>query len=577
MNYIRLSFTVVIGLIITFKSQGQATMRKLPPNINQPSINLYAPALSGDGESLIYLNDYTDDGHHSMHYATKKSVSSWNDPVEVSKLLNRPTMNYRGGYCLSFDGDMLLYTSRKSGLGGFELWYSTKEGNNWSAPKNFGSPINSASNEGTPSLSPDGEYLYYMRCNQMSEYKGASGCKLMVAKRNYNTWNDPVELPQNINTGNSQNPKILADGETLIFSSDQMGGKGGLDLYMSRKTGDTWSDPVPMDFINTEGDDQFISIPAKGRYLYTSQKDARNFELVQILIPEEFQPKKVMRVQGIVTDKLTGEPVDAKLTVFNIGERDRIWNDKIGPKGEFTLVLNEGNVYDLSLNHDDASYMYYSKIYALEEIGRRDKETLKIELAPLEVGTVIDSDISFDPYTSNLSENDVFELRRLSSMVRKNPTMQIEINVLQNNYLEDSIQSSPDLTELTIDSVYIERQVPIVQDTIELATTDATDTLEIVEETQEELDSLYNEALTGGGLEHETDSIQYELIRELQLKYTYHNNRTNQQGEAVKSYLVEHGANPDNIKIKGEAKMVDTADLDAETKDITVKIKVLSL
>jgi hypothetical protein len=571
MNHFRYSLIVVSGLFIISESFGQAKIRKLPTNINQPSINLYAPALSGDGESLIYLSDYTDDGHHSMYYATKKSVSSWNDPVEVTKLLNRPTMNYRGGYCLSFDGDVLMYTSRKSGLGGFELWYSTKEGNNWSAPKNFGSPINSAGNEGTPSISPDGEYLYYMRCDQMAEYKGASGCKLMVAKRKYNSWEEPVELPSNINTGNSQNPKILADGETLIFSSDQFGGKGGLDLYMTKKRGDSWSEPVPMEFMNSESDDQFISIPAKGRYLYTSQKDARNFEIVQVLIPEEFQPKKVMRVKGIVTDKISGEPVNANLSVFNVGARDRIWNGKIGDKGEFTLVLNEGNVYDLSINHEDASYMYYSKIYSLEEIGPRDKDLLKIELAPLEAGTEFESDILFKEYSAKLNDNTVFELRRLADMTRKNPSMQIEINVLQNNYLADSIQSALDLTEVIIDSIYFERQVAIVNDfSNEDSEYEIIDSLDVAS-TGEDIDSLYYKPIR-------TDSVRYETIRELKIKRTYHNDRTIQQGESIKGYLVERGAKPENIIIVGSKKAAElTERADSDTKNIVVRIKVKRL
>ena len=176
-------FLFICLLLSTNSSVSQVKMRKLPANVNQPSINLFAPAISGDGATLVYLSDYTDDGEHSMNFTTRKTVSSWNEPIEISKLVNRPTLNYRGGYCLSFDGDMLLFTSRKSGLGGFELWYSERQGSNWGAPVNFGKPINSVSNEGTPSLSQDGQYLYYMRCNRMTEKQGASGCTLYVSKK----------------------------------------------------------------------------------------------------------------------------------------------------------------------------------------------------------------------------------------------------------------------------------------------------------------------------------------------------------------------------------------------------------
>ncbi len=568
MNPLKIKLSVLFITSIYSLAFSQAELKKLPPNINHPSINLYAPAISGDGESIIYLSDYTDDGYHTMFYATKKSVSSWNDGVEVSKNVNRPTLNYRGGYSLSFEGDMLIFTSRKSGLGGFELWYSNKEGNNWGVAKNFGSPINSASNEGTASLSVDGETMYFMRCDQMSEYKGASGCKLMVATKKFGKWQDPVELPSNVNTGNSQNPKILADGNTLLFSSDQFGGKGGLDLYMTRKLGDKWSDPAPMNFINSPQDDQFVSIPSKGRYIYTSMKDSRSFEIVQVLIPEEFQPKKVMRVQGSVTDKQTGEPLNATLTVFNIDLRDRLFNEKIGTKGEFSLVMNEGSHYDLALKSDDQTYMYYSKIYALDEIGNRDKQNLRIELEPMSAGSEYETAIRFKEYSSELDDLSTFELRRLADLTRRNSNMKFELDIYQNNYKEDSVFSDSDLTVLALDSIYIEKKII---DTISVSSTNSK--IDSLGMSTQEVDSL----LTRMNETQYEDSIVYSTINVLKIKKTYHNDRTEKQAEEVKAYLVERGANPENIIIKRFKNVADTTKREDQATDVIVKLKILSL
>ncbi|WP_221412739.1 hypothetical protein [Fulvivirga lutimaris] len=555
-------------MVVYSQSFGQTEIKKLPPNINHPSLNLYTPVISGDGETIVYQSDYSDDGFHTMYFTTKKSVSSWNDGVEVSKNVNRPTLNYYGGYSLSFEGDMLIFTSRKSGLGGFELWYSKREGDNWGAPKNFGGPINSASNEGTASLSVDGETMYFMRCNQMSEYKGASGCKLMVATMKYGKWQEPVELPANINTGNSQNPKILADGNTLIFSSDQFGGKGGLDLFMTKKLGDSWSEPVPMDFINTPQNDQFISIPSKGRYLYTSMKDDRVFHITQVLIPEEFQPKKVMRVQGTVTDKQTGEPLNAMLTVFNIDLRDRIFNEKIGGKGEFSLVMNEGSHYDLSLKSDDQTYMYYSKIYALDEIGNRDKQNLRIQLEPMSAGSEYETAIRFKEYSSEIDDLSTFELRRLADLTRRNSNMKFELDIYQNNYKEDSVFSDEDLTELIVDSVYTEKEVI---DTISVANTiSKVDSLGLSGQQVDSLLTEMNEA-------QQKDSIVYTTVKELEIKKTYHNDRTEEQAEAVKAYLVERGANPDNIKIRRFKNVGDPNKRGDQPEDVVVILKILSL
>lgn len=576
---IRVAFLSMACLLYLHKAVAQDEIRKLPPNINRPSIDLYSPFISGDGQTIIFLTNYTDDGNLSMRWATKRSVSTWNDELEVTKLINRPTLNYWGGYSLSFDGDLMIFTSRKSGLGGFDLWYSHRRGNDWEAPSNFGSPVNSAEDEGAATLSPDGEYMYFMRCDKITEYQGASGCRLMVAKRTYNGWETPQELPANINTGNSQTPRILADGETLIFASDQMGGKGGLDLFMTKKEGSSWTDPVPMDFLNTEKDDQFVSIPAKGRYVYADRKGDRDNELVQILIPEEFQPKKVMRVRGTIVDDATGDPLDANLTVFNIGDRDRLWNEKVGNKGEFAIVLKEGAAYDVSVDMDDPAYMFYSKVYDLsEEVGARDKENLNIRLAPIQAGKSYPTEITFQEHSAVLSDNATFELRRIADMLRKHPDMKIEISVSQNNYMEDSVQSDPDLTEVDIDSIFTQVERLVVSDSVSSLETDSL--LHAEEAYSEEEyggDTTQNANVTAAIDSVQEQQPEHELVEQLEIRTTYHNDRTEQQAASIQSYIAGRGIGADRVLLTTSHNSADTDPSGESEPDIVVEMKVLQL
>ncbi|MBL6446280.1 PD40 domain-containing protein [Fulvivirga sp. 29W222] len=567
-SIIRVSFFYLICIINVTNALSQDKIRKLPSNINRPSINLYAPFISGDGKTILYLSDYTDDGHHGMRWATKKTVSTWNDELEVNKLINRPTLNYRGGYSLSFDGNLMLFTSRKSGLGGFDLWSSNRRGNDWEAPSNLGSPVNSRENEGAGMLSPDGEYLYFMRCEKMSEYGGASGCRLMISKRTYNGWDTPVELPSNINTGNSQTPRILADGETLIFASDKFGGKGGLDLYMTTKSGDTWSDPIPLDFINTENHDQFISIPAKGRYLFADVQGDKDRELVQILIPDEFQPKRVMRIQGTVMDAASGDPLNANLTVFNVGVRDRLWNEQVGKKGEFAIVLKEGAVYDVAVDMDDPTYLYFSKVYDLSEgVGTRDKESLQVKLTKIESGMTYNPDIFFEEHSSNISDNSTFELRRIAEVLRKNPSMAIEILVSQNNFRKDSIQSDDDLTEIDLDTLIVEVKKQVLQDVVESKVEEDSSRYE---ENKREQDEIANDQDDG--------QMEYKVVEETQIKKHYHNDRTQNQATAIKAYLVGRGVAEDRILLRTsrKEKAADT-ESDVDLPDVKVEVKILKI
>jgi len=598
--YKKVFIPVVICILAATHGYSQRELKTLPSNINRPSINLYFPFISGDGQTLLYLSDYTDDGYWGMRWATKKTVSTWNDGQIVNKLINRPTLNFTGGYSLSFDGDMMYFTSLKSGLGGFDIWSSRRRGNDWEAPKNLGLPVNSRENEGSPMLSPDGEYLYFMRCEKMKPYGGASGCKIYYSKMRLNRWSEPVELPANINTGNSQTPRLLADGETLIFSSDQMGGQGGLDLFMSKKVGENeWSDPVPMDFANTPDNDSFVSIPAKGRYMYKSIKGDRDYELVEVLIPEEFQPKDVMRVTGLITDE-NGEPLDAELTIFDIDNRDRLWNENVGNKGEFAIVLKEGSSYDLSVNNGDPNYMYYSKVYDLEKIGRRDKETLNIKIKPLKVQETYPLDILFETHGKKVRDISIYELRRLGDYIRKNEALKVAIEVHQTQYKEDSVQSDPDLTEMRIDTTFFEKphvdprsiaqkhdsifnllakdwptDYEATIDSINYVVRLSEDSVIINEVVAIETDSMVNDttALTTPPPQPDTVKTSYPLLKyKTQIKY--HNDRTEAQAEAIYSFLIDRGVQPRQVEVIG-IKDEESAD-DEDKPAIQVFMKVLA-
>ncbi len=513
-----------------FQGLSQSSVRPLPMNINRPSLNLYAPFISGDGETMVYLSDYTDDGHHSMYWTTRKGVSEWEDGKEITRLINRPTLNFRGGYSLSFDGDLLLFTSRKSGIGGFDIWYSERNGKEWGAPKNFGKPLNTTSDEGSPSLSPDGEYLYFMRCESMSEYGGAKGCQIMVSKRNPRGWSEATALPENINTGNSQTPRILADDQTLIFSSDLMGGRGELDLFLSRRTETGWSDPVPLSFINTPYNDAFVSVPAKGRYMYESVKGDRDFQLVERLIPEEFRPARVMRIKGKVTHG--NSPVEkARFVVFDVDRRTRLYQQEIAPTGEFSFVLPEGSNYDLAVTSSDPGMMYFAKPYALREIGRRDKEQLSIELKTIEAGELLSSALHFEPNGSALDGPSDFEVVRLARLLKQHPNMKIHLELIQPDYHEDSTFSEPDLTEVRTDTLWTPPADSVLGNPL------ATDSLAMDYFTA---DSVY--------FTYHPDSSALAYPRSfVKIRHTFHNDRTARQAESIINALAIKGIKEENI------------------------------
>ena len=82
--------------------------------------------------------------------------------------------------------------------------------------------------------------------------------QLLYSEKRYDGWTKPVPLPFNDPVHSVGHPAISSDGTRLYFSSDQSGGFGGTDLYVSYYRDGSWSEPENLgDQVNTDGDEMF--------------------------------------------------------------------------------------------------------------------------------------------------------------------------------------------------------------------------------------------------------------------------------------------------------------------------------
>ncbi len=501
----RILICLLLFVHVTIALHAQAKIRRLPGIINHPSLNLYAPYISHDGNALLFVSDNGEDGALTVSYTSREN--DWSEPVELSKNVNHRLV-YLKGFSLSADGKKLYFTSTKSPIvGGYDIMMSELKGKAWSEPQNFMLPINSKTNEGCPSISVDGYTLYFMRCDKMDQ-RTAGGCKLFRAVKKANgQWDEPKELPSNINTGNSQAPRIMADSETLIFSSDKMSStKGGMDLYMSRLSNGSWSDPVPLDFVNTAQDDEFVSASALGRYLIKEAPGARkNSELVEFLFPDEVRPKGMMKVEGKITDENGTAPL-AYITIVDLLSQKRVHSARPAADGSYFLYIREGSIYEMSIDPEQSKISYFAKQFDLtgDKIPQREKINVVLK-QPVPGDELLLEGIQFKPFTSQLEPTSENEMKRLARLIKANPQLNFEIQVMLNGYEEDSVRSSDDLTEVLVDS--IKTQI-------------------------DDIDSL--------GQVYKRDTIVSRTL--------YHNNRTQLQANSIVEYIGKSGIDTTNVK-----------------------------
>jgi len=124
-----------------------------------------------------------------------------------------------------------------------EDFYASKLLNGaWTKRNNIGPPINSIGNEGAQCISPDGQFLFFTSCEEgMGEYSGGrtgfGSCDIFYSQKIGETWSKPQNMGQPINSKYwDTQPSVSSDGNDLYFVSKRNGGKGGSDIWKSSLT-----------------------------------------------------------------------------------------------------------------------------------------------------------------------------------------------------------------------------------------------------------------------------------------------------------------------------------------------------
>ena len=204
------------------------------------------------------------------------SFSSWGPASSLESVpgtsseLNTPFLD--GCPILSRDGlQLYMASNRPGGLGGLDIWVAERASPDgpFGAPVNMGAPINSEYNDFCPSPLRDGQAFMFVS----NRPGGCGGADIYLSRRHpVNGWEDPLNLGCEVNSSADEAGPVLSFAEpgppTLYFSSAQMGGPGGSNLYLSRMAGAGSFDPAELvPGVNSDGDDMQPSVRQDGREL----------------------------------------------------------------------------------------------------------------------------------------------------------------------------------------------------------------------------------------------------------------------------------------------------------------------
>jgi outer membrane protein OmpA-like peptidoglycan-associated protein/Tfp pilus assembly protein PilF len=387
------------------------------------SISEYWPSLTADGEMLVFTTSNRKTNSQEDLYSSIKINGQWQKAVKIAPPIN--TQGSEGAQTISADGKTMVFTAclRKDGYGSCDLYISKKKGANWSRPVNIGPPINSQYKESQPSLSANGETLFFA-----SNRPGGKG-QFDIWKSDFvkGKWTTPLNLGDSINTAEDElAPFIHYDNKTLYFSSQGHLGMGGSDLFISKKLeNNTWSKAKNLGYpINTHYNEESLIVTADGKLgLFSSNMDGGlgQKDIYQFVLPTEIKPGKTIFIKGLVFNAKTKEPLAAKVEISNTNKNETLNTESDEITGEFLSCLPPQQNYFFHVEKE--GFMIFSDNFALAD----SSIFIKIALQPIEIGsTAILKNIFFEYNSYQLKKESFPELEKLKKFILKN-NLSVEI------------------------------------------------------------------------------------------------------------------------------------------------------
>jgi Tol biopolymer transport system component len=249
-----------LALVGAQTQNNQAQLFALSTGYDEGSI-----AFSPDGQTAYFRKGIAWT-NLSFIVFSKLSNGRWTEP-EMAPFSGR----YRDSEpFIAPDGQRLFFSSSRvstdrTARSNFDIWAVEKSASGWSEPVNLGSPVNSAAQETSPSVTADGA-LYF----DSSRPGGRGGLDIYFAKLIDGKYTEPENLGEAINSAAfDANACFDARGERLFFASNRVGGAGSWDLYVSVRRNGRWEAARNLGgAVNTQAEERWPALSPDGRYLF---------------------------------------------------------------------------------------------------------------------------------------------------------------------------------------------------------------------------------------------------------------------------------------------------------------------
>ena len=409
----------------------------LGENVNTPA-DENKPIISPDGRTLYFTRAFYPENvkgvkdELDIYYSTHRS-NAWKLAKNIGTPLNDKHPN--GVSSVSPDGNTLLlinaYRRRGALTSRTSISNRTKDG--WSQPKmqvideyyNY-SPFEDYF------LASNGKILI----TSMERSDTYGGLDLYICfQEDDGNWSVPTNLGPDINTALQDfSPFLAPDGKTLFFASEGHGGFGNSDIFFIRRLDESWlnwSRPVNIgSAVNTSGMDAYYSVSAEGDYAYFASTNGgieNSRDIFRIKLPEEFKPDPVLLVKGKVLNKTSNEAIAARIYFSSVGDEFDEGSAITDPAtGEFSLVLTSGKRY--SIHAQAPGHFSVDEFIDLTTINKYQEIDRDLQMVGIQQGQTIPlNNVFFESDEASLKSESFTGLERFVNFMNDNPSMTLEV------------------------------------------------------------------------------------------------------------------------------------------------------
>lgn len=392
-------------------------------NINT-SYDDFSPALTQHGTTFVMTSERNEDGQEIFAY-TKMGVSYLIANADLSDINDS---EHSGSATLTPDGQYMIfaaYEHNEYGEGRTDLYSARKRNGEWTDIVNLGPAVNSDFWDSTPCLTSDGRTLFFAS----DRPGGKGGVDIYYSRKTREGWTKAQNAGSIINTSSDElSPMVAADNGTFAFSSDRPGGLGKFDIYFANYTNNTFSAPrnagAP---VNTEYNeyDYFIHANTEVAYMSSDRSGGNGGLDIYTVIPNPHPSDAVVNLFGYVKDYQDGTPIEAELIITDLTSGEEIANlNSDGIDGAYYLVLQQGHEY--SVTADAEGYVFYSEHFSLPKMSTGKDIKKDIKLYRIESGKT-QLLIFFDYDKSSIKKESLPELTRVTSFLNKYSDVKISL------------------------------------------------------------------------------------------------------------------------------------------------------